>query len=226
MSTLGMLGGFSALLRNCHNGFLRAWRCRWRPPGSRAGWRDERRRPRWRNGTWRGRVARRKPGPATRGLDAAADPDNPVALMLASRSELKLADSQVVSLRTISHALSAQSLPLRERLDSLRPPGDTARAVDFVDLSGKERDSILQTRRAVAQLVGALHDNAVHGRAAALQLLTPAQRAQYSDIEQRVANASPQDTAAQQRGGGGRGGGRGRPSGMPANGTPAGVSSP
>lgn len=164
--------------------------------------------------------------PQLAGLMRAADPDNPIALMLASRTELKLADSQLVSLRTISHALNAQNLPLRERLDSLRPPGDTARAVDFVDLSGRERDSILQTRRAVAQLVGALHDNAVQGRAAALKLFTPAQRAQYSDIEQRVANASPQDTAAQQHGGGGRGGGRGRPSGMPASGTPAGVSSP
>ncbi len=159
-------------------------------------------------------------------LMRAADPDNPVALMLAARSELKLADSQVVSLRTISQALNAQNLPLRQRLDSLRPPGDTARAVDFVDLSSKERDSILQARRAVAEMVGALHDNAVQARAAALKLLTPAQRTQYSDIEQRVANATPQDTAAQQRGGGGRGGGHGRSSGMPANGTPGGASSP
>jgi hypothetical protein len=147
-------------------------------------------------------------------LARAYDADNPVALMLASRTDLKLADSQVVSLQFLEARIRDRNQPLRAQLDSLRPQGDSSQPIDWANITPRERDSIITTRKAVAQTMGAIHDNVVQTRTDALATMTPAQQKQYADIESKVEDAIRSGALNQSQGGqrggwGGRGGGGG-----------------
>jgi hypothetical protein len=116
----------------------------------------------------------------------AADPADPIPLVLAERGSLGLADSQMVALSGIESRLAMTNGPLRARLDALRPPGDTTVRPDFAHLTTEERDSIIALRSAVAHTRGQMRDNDLQARGEALSLLTTTQRAQVLDLEQRV----------------------------------------
>lgn len=150
------------------------------------------------------------------------DPDDPVALMLAARADLKLTDTEAVALHPIERQLMSANRPVRETLDSLRPPGDSARAIDWSHITPPERDSIIQTRKAIAVAIGVIHDNVIRARAASLAVLTPDQQQRFADVEEKVTAAlraglpeetAPPDGQAPSTGrGGGRGGGGNSPS--------------
>lgn len=117
------------------------------------------------------------------------NPDDPIALALASRADLKLADSQVVTLDGIEGRLLSADGPIRARLDSLRPPGDSAKPVDWSNITPDQRDSIIQVRKAVAEATGAIHDNVLKARTDLLAALSPDQQQQFSDLERKVVSA-------------------------------------
>ncbi len=120
---------------------------------------------------------------------AAYNPDDPVALALASRADLKLADSQVVALDAIEGRLLGADAPIRARLESLRPPGDSAKQVDWSKVTPDQRDSILGVRKAVAEATGAIHDNVLKARTDLMAALTPDQQQQFTDLERKAIEA-------------------------------------
>jgi hypothetical protein len=141
----------------------------------------------------------------------AADPENPIPLILADRADLKLADSQTVALSQIQSKLALDNAPLHGVLDSLRPPGDSARRPDYAHLDSVGRDSLVKSRAAVAKTMGAIHDNDLRARQQAFGVLDAEQRSRVTDLEQRVTallrQGLPTDTPGGERGGGRHGNG-------------------
>lgn len=137
----------------------------------------------------------------------AADPENPIPLILADRADLKLADSQTVALSAIQSKLALDNAPLHVVLDSLRPPGDSARRPDYAHLDSVARDSLVRSRAAVAKTLGAIHDNDLRARQQALGVLDADQRSRVTDLEQRVTallrQGLPTESPGGERGGGG-----------------------
>jgi hypothetical protein len=122
-------------------------------------------------------------------LSRTYDPDDPIALMLAARVDLKLADSQAVALRPIETRLRQDNGPVLATLDSLRPPGDSGAPIDWSRITPAERDSVIRTRKAIAQAIGAIHDNVRRARTEALALFSADQQQRFADLEQKVITA-------------------------------------
>lgn len=143
----------------------------------------------------------------------ATDPENPIPLMLADRGNLKLADSQTVALSVIQSKLALANRPIRAVLDSLRPPQDSGKRPDYAHMDSVARDSLVKARAAIARTMGALHDNDLSARQEALGVLTADQRAQFTDLEQRVTallrQGLPSGDGNGERGGGGKSRGSG-----------------
>lgn len=143
----------------------------------------------------------------------ATDPENPIPLMLADRGNLKLADSQTVALSAIQSKLALANGPIRAVLDSLRPPADSGKRPDYAHMDSVARDSLVKARAAIARTMGALHDNDLGARQEALAVLNADQRAQFTDLEQRVTallrQGLPSGDGNGERGGGGRSRGSG-----------------
>jgi Spy/CpxP family protein refolding chaperone len=144
----------------------------------------------------------------------AADPEDPIPMILADRNEIKLADSQTVALSMLESKLKIDNAPLHNVLDSLRPPGIKVKP-DYAHLDSLARDSIVKSRAAVAHTLGAIHDNDLKARQQAFSILTPDQRNDVADLERRVRAALnaglPADTTG--RSGGRHGGGQSSGSG-------------
>ena len=146
----------------------------------------------------------------------AADPEDPIPMILADRSEIKLADSQSVALSMLESKLKVDNAPLHNVLDSLRPPGMTAKP-DYAHLDSTGRDSLVKSRVAYAHTLGAIHDNALKARQQAFSILTPDQRNDATDLERRVRAAlnaglppdNPDDSHSGGRHGSGHSGGSG-----------------
>jgi hypothetical protein len=115
----------------------------------------------------------------------AADPEDPIPMILADRSDIKLADSQTVALSMLESRLKIDNTPLHNVLDSLRPPGVTIKP-DYAHLDSLGRDSLVKTRVAIAHTLGAIHDNDLKARQEAFSILTPDQRNDATDLERRV----------------------------------------
>jgi len=115
----------------------------------------------------------------------AADPEDPIPMILGDRNEIKLADSQIVALSTIESKLKIDNAPLHNVLDSLRPPGVNTKP-DYAHLDSLGRDSLAKSRVAVAHTMGAIHDNDLKARQDAFAVLTPDQRSDVVDLERRV----------------------------------------
>jgi hypothetical protein len=115
----------------------------------------------------------------------APDPEDPLPMILADRNEIKLTDSQTVSLSMLESRLRIDNGPLRDRLDELRPPGVNTKP-DYAHLDAAGRDSLVKARAAIAQTMGAIHDNDLTARQAAFEILTPDQRNAITDLEKRV----------------------------------------
>jgi hypothetical protein len=134
-----------------------------------------------------------------------ADPEDPIPLILGDRNDIKLTDSQTVTLSMLESRLRIDNGPLRDRLDELRPPGVNSKP-DYAHLDAAGRDSLVKTRAAIAQTMGAIHDNDLTARQAALEVLNPDQRNAITDLEKRVRtmlNAGiPRDDAEGGKGGG------------------------
>jgi hypothetical protein len=114
-----------------------------------------------------------------------ADPEDPLPMILADRNEIKLTDSQTVSLSMMESRLRIDNGPLHDKLDELRPPGVNAKP-DYAHLDAAGRDSLIKTRAAIAQTMGAIHDNDLKVRQAAFEVLNPDQRNAITDLEKRV----------------------------------------
>jgi hypothetical protein len=115
----------------------------------------------------------------------AADPEDPLPMILADRNEIKLTDSQTVALSMMESRLRIDNGPLHDKLDELRPPGVTTKP-DYAHLDAAGRDSLVKARAAIAQTMGAIHDNDLVARNAAFGILTPDQRNAITDLERRV----------------------------------------
>jgi hypothetical protein len=144
-----------------------------------------------------------------------ADPEDPLPMILADRNEIKLTDSQTVALSMLESRLRIDNGPLHDKLDELRPPGVNAKP-DYAHLDAASRDSLVKTRAAIAQTMGAIHDNDLTARQAAFEVLTPDQRNAITDLEKRVRTmlntGIPRDDAEGKSGGhhpGGQSGGSG-----------------
>ncbi len=107
-------------------------------------------------------------------LARAADPDNPLALIMAARGDLGLTDPETAALYTIRTAMERSQGAARTALDTLGPNTPLA-SIDLVHLTPAGRDSLIAHRKAVAAAMGAVHDAAVHAREAALAVLTDQQ---------------------------------------------------
>jgi hypothetical protein len=149
----------------------------------------------------------------------ATDPENPIPLMLADRGNLKLADNQTVALSAIQSRLALANKPIRAVLDSLRPPEDSGKRPDYARMDSVARDSLVKARGAIARTMGALHDNDLSARQEALGVLNADQRAQFTELEQRVTALLRQGLPA----GDGNGAGGGRKHGSGSSG-PSGAS--
>lgn len=140
-----------------------------------------------------------------------ADPEDPIPMILADRNEIKLTDSQTVVLSMLESRLRIDNGPLRNRLDELRPPGVNTKP-DYAHFDAASRDSLVKARAAIAQTMGAIHDNDLTARQAAFEVLTPDQRSAITDLEKRVRtmiNAGiPRDDAEGGRSGGHHPGGQ------------------
>jgi hypothetical protein len=114
-----------------------------------------------------------------------ADPEDPIPMILADRSDIKLADSQTVALSMLESRLKVDNTPLHDALDSLRPPGIKTKP-DYAHLDSAGRDSLVKSRAAIAHTLGAIHDNDLKARQQAFSILTPDQRNDVTDMERRV----------------------------------------
>ncbi len=113
------------------------------------------------------------------------DAENPIGFMIEHVSELRLVDTQITRLAELKANLTRDNGALKERLDSIRPPGSPSR-IDFSVLTPPQRDSVLQQRKAVAETMGQMHDNSRRARTEALALLSPEQQQRYTDLENRM----------------------------------------
>lgn len=140
-----------------------------------------------------------------------ADPEDPIPMILADRNEIKLNDSATVALSMLESKLRIDNAPLRNALDSLRPPGINTKP-DYAHLDSAGRDSLVKARAAIARTMGAIHDNDLAARLGAFSILTPDQRNAITDLEKRVRtllnNGLPPDDAQGGRNGGHHSGGQ------------------
>jgi hypothetical protein len=140
-----------------------------------------------------------------------ADPEDPIPMILADRNEIKLTDSQTVALSMMESKLRVDNGPLHNTLDELRPPGVNTKP-DYAHLDAAGRDSLVKARAAIAQTMGAIHDNDLAARQGAFEVLTPDQRNAITDLEKRVRTmlntGIPRDDAEGGRSGGHHPGGQ------------------
>ncbi len=113
------------------------------------------------------------------------DPENPVGFILDHAAQLKLVDTQTTRLATIRAQVTRENSELKDRLDSIRPPGAPSRT-DFSLLSPSQRDSVLQQRKAIAETMGQIHDNNRRARTDAMAVLTPEQQQRFAALESRM----------------------------------------
>ena len=97
----------------------------------------------------------------------------------------KLVDTQTTRLATIRAQVTRENSELKDRLDSIRPPGAPSRT-DFSLLSATQRDSVLQQRKAIAETMGQIHDNDRRARTDAMAVLTPEQQQRVAALEARM----------------------------------------
>lgn len=144
--------------------------------------------------------SRREVDPHMLALIRADDPNNPITLMSAARSDLRLSDSEVTALSTIQMELQRDQAAARTALDTLGP-NPRASSIDFAHLTPGGRDSLIAHRKAVAAANGQLHDAAITARQHALAILSPDQQRQFLDLEQRVRieRDTPHDTGEKKK---------------------------
>jgi hypothetical protein len=140
-------------------------------------------------------VARNVLDPHMLVLINAMDPDNPIALILAARKDLKLTDSQTTMMYKIHDNMVTQQTPARLALDTLGP-NPSIKSIDLAHLTTEGRDSLISHRKAVAAANGQIHDAARVAHERAMADLTPEQQKELTDLELRVRQArdQPHDT--------------------------------
>jgi hypothetical protein len=139
----------------------------------------------------------------------AMDLENPIPFVLAHSTRLRLTADQSTRMAALQGELSRQNQDLRDRIDSIEPPGTSTR-IGVASLTPAQRDSIIQTRKAIADTRGQIHDNSRHTRDAALALLTPEQQQALTELEREMRNTIEDATYGSRNGDGGAAGSRGR----------------
>jgi hypothetical protein len=144
-------------------------------------------------------IARNTLDPHMLDMVKAMDPDNPIALILAARTDLKLTESQIANLYKIHDSMVHEQAHSRTALDTLGP-NPSFKSIDLVHLTAAGRDSLLGHRKAVAAANGEIHDAARAAREQALAVLTPEQQLKLIELELHVRQASetPHDTGTEQ----------------------------
>jgi hypothetical protein len=117
----------------------------------------------------------------------ALDPENPISFMLAHTTQLKLTENQATRMAAIQGELNRQNQDLRDRIDSIRPPG-TPTHINFAGLTPAQRDSVLEARKALAATMGQMHDNSRRARTDAVALLTDEQQQRLTELERDMQN--------------------------------------
>ena len=137
--------------------------------------------------------------PHTEMLLKASDPDNPIALILAARKDLKLTDSQTTLMYKIHDQMIHEEAPARLALDTLGP-NPSLKLIDLTHLTTEGRDSLIAHRKAVAAANGQIHDAARTARERALEVLSPDQQRQLIDLETHIRQARdmPHDTGTEE----------------------------
>jgi hypothetical protein len=143
-------------------------------------------------------VARNTLDPHMLDMIKAMDPDNPIALILAARTDLKLTESEIAGLYKVHDSMVHQQAAGRLALDTLGP-NPSIKSIDLVHLTAAGRDSLIGHRKAVAAANGQIHDAARAAREQALAVLTPEQQLKLIDLELHVRSASesPHDTGTE-----------------------------
>jgi hypothetical protein len=139
-------------------------------------------------------------------LIRADNPDDPTALVIAARTDLKLSDSEVTAIYSVRTMMLASQAPARSALDTLGPNPPLS-SIDFAHITSAGRDSLIAHRKAVAAANGQIHDASIVARQQMVALLTPAQQKQLTDLQQHVQQErnTPHDSAdADDSHGGGR----------------------
>jgi hypothetical protein len=125
--------------------------------------------------------------PDTSALTRPMDPENPSAFIILHRSELKLADSQVVQLQNIGAQLTMRTRPIKDSLDDLRPASVRPASLPTTPMTPEQRDSLLTTRRATARLLGEMHDAGRSAREQSVAVLNPDQQKRLQSIQDQLA---------------------------------------
>jgi hypothetical protein len=118
-------------------------------------------------------------------LIRADDPNDPTALILAARTDLKLSDSETTALYRVRMEMQTNQSAARAALDTLGPNPPLS-SMDLTHLTPAGRDTLIAHRKAVAAANGQLHDAAIRARGQALAVLLPDQQRQLIDLEQHV----------------------------------------
>jgi hypothetical protein len=137
-------------------------------------------------------------------------PVSAVGIALAHATELGITDTQRGSLEAIRGRLDSMNVPLRTRLDSLRP---TLRPINPADLSQEQRDDIRRRRIGAREIMGRYRENDLVVRPQVLAVLTPEQQQKVAVYEgearRREADADRSSARAPQEGEQRRSGGQG-----------------
>jgi hypothetical protein len=144
-------------------------------------------------------LARNVLDPHTEVLLKAMDPDNPIAVILAAKNDLKLTDSQTTVMYKIHDTMVQEQNPARIALDTLGP-NPSMKSIDFLHLTTEGRDSLIAHRKAVAAANGVIHDAARSAQEKALAVLSPDQQKQLLDLEVHLRQERdlPHDTGSEQ----------------------------
>jgi len=138
-------------------------------------------------------------------LIRADNPDDPTALALAARPELKLSDSEVSAIYVVRTALQGNTSAARSALDTLGPNPPLS-SIDFSHITPTGRDSLIAHRKAVAAANGQIHDAAIAAQRQLLALLSTDQQRQFLDLQQHVRQErnTPHDSTDGEDNGSGR----------------------
>lgn len=129
-----------------------------------------------------------------------------VDMVFARRKDLQLTDSEVTKVGEIRMDALTKRVQLNRQVDSVKADMVVTPADAETPPTDSSRKATMAQRRALAAMLGDLHDVDVNARNETLAVLTPDQQKKAETLEE--ASDSPAPANRGMGGGGGRGGGR------------------
>ena len=134
-----------------------------------------------------------------------------VDMVFARRKDLQLTEAEVTKVGEIRMDAQVKRIQLTRDVDAAQAEMADAPAAADTPPTDSSRKAMMTQRRALAAMLGDLHDVDVNARKATLAVLTPDQQKNAETIEEAADAPPPKKTGVSGSGGGGRpnGGGMG-----------------